>query len=184
MALQDAVAKIGGNVIFRFVLLIIGALSIWNCSADSGVAVSAEREGNMFGKAKNTESYVIASPLAGVLVRDGVPVKNAVLLRRLTWSGNEDGILQEFTTDDQGNFSLPAFEQELKLSFLVQFVGKSKIYFEREDPDHLIWYAPKFSGEMYSEMGGPLKDVVCDLASPKGAVDIGTWRVLTRCSWQ
>lgn len=138
----------------------------------------------MFGKGKNEETFVIASPLAGVLLQDGKPVANARILRRLTWNGNEEGVLQEFSTDGDGRFSLPAHEESLSFNFLVQFVAKSKIYVEREESDQLIWYAPKFSKELYSEMGGELKGVTCDLLNPKNAVDIGSWRVLTRCSWQ
>lgn len=138
----------------------------------------------MFGEEKKKETYVIASPLAGVLLRDGKPMANARLLRRLTWNGNEEGILQEFFTDDQGRFALPAYEENLSFNFLVQFVGKSKVYVEREESDQLIWYAPKFSGEMYSEMGGELKGLICDVLNPRNSVDIGDWRVLTRCSWQ
>lgn len=167
----------------RWFFLVVGISSIWNCSADSGAAISREKEANMFGKGKKEETYVIASPLAGVLLRDGKPMANTRLLRRLTWNGNEEGVLQEFSTDAEGRFSLPAHEESLNFNVLVQFVGKSKVYVEREESDQLIWYAPKFSGEMYSEMGGELTGVVCDLLNPKNAVDIGSWRVLTRCSW-
>jgi len=171
----------GENVRFRLLILIVGVLSIWNCSADSGVAVSAEKEGSMFGKEEKT--YVIASPLAGVLQRDGKPMANTRLLRRLTWSGNEEGILQEFFTDEQGRFSLPVHEEILSLNFLVQFVGKSKVYVEKEGSDHLIWYAPKLAPEIYSETDGPLEELVCDLDSERFVVNMARGNIMTRCEW-
>lgn len=172
---------------FRWFFLLVGISSIWNCSADSGAVVSREKEGNMFGEEKKKETYVIASPLAGVLLRDGKPMANARLLRRLTWNGNEEGILQEFFTDDQGRFELPVHEEKLRLNFLIQFVSKSTVYSENESDENLIWYSSKLTSGLYSELNDKLGEVICDLSDENIVVhgtDSIVPNIMTRCRWE
>lgn len=176
------VSPLEASLLFRWVFLVVGISSIWNCSADSGAAMVSVKEKEMSGKEKE-ETYVIASPLSGVLLRDGKPMANTRLLRRLTWNGNEEGILQEFRTDAEGRFELPVHEEGLSLNFLTQFVSHSEVYVEEVSDEHLVWYSPKLMPEMYGETGGELKELRCDLSSEERVVNMEYSNLLTKCRW-
>ena len=137
----------------------------------------------MFGQPKK-ESYVIFSPLDGLLMQNGKPLANTKIIRRLRWNGNDEGLVEEFETDSEGRFSLPVHEEELSLGMLSQFVGKAKLYVDTEKADNLFWYSPKLTPEIYSETDGPLNNLVCDISFPETVVNLSTWNILTKCQWQ
>lgn len=137
----------------------------------------------MFGK-KSTQTYVIFSPMQGVLLQDGKPLANTKIIRKLAWNGNEDGVVEEFVTDENGYFSLPVYEQELSLGMLNQFVGKADLEFETPTQRDYLWTSSKFFPEIFAETDGELEDLVCDIASEEIAVPMGPTSILTRCRWK
>ena len=55
--------------------------------AEENVNEISNKESTMlglFGK-KETEKYVVSSPLEGILVKDGQPLVNTKIIRRLRW---------------------------------------------------------------------------------------------------
>ena len=133
----------------------------------------------------STKTYVIASPLEGKLVDGGSAMANAKLVRKLEWNGDKEGVEEQvFHTDGDGNFSLPLFEVETTMRGLEQFVGKSKIYFENtEQARELLWYSATMKEEVYSDTGGPVGDLVCDISNPKVVTQETPRKVTTRCRW-
>lgn len=137
----------------------------------------------MFTKG-STEKYVIFSPMEGVLMQNGEPLPNTKIVRRLRWNGNDDGLVEEFLTDDQGRFSLPVHEEELAIGMLGQFVGKADLEIESDHGRDYLWTSSKFYPEIYSETGGEISGLVCDIESEEIAVPMGPTSILTKCRWK
>ena len=139
--------------------LILGILSLTlllGCTPKSESATiitnsKAQKETSMFGFLieKETKKYVIASPLSGVLMKGGKPLINTKIVRRLTWNGNDSGILQEFMTDGKGAFSIPVHEETLTLSGITEFVASNALYVHEATEESLFWYSPKRHGKNF-----------------------------------
>lgn len=127
------------------------------------------------------KSYVIASPMEGVLLKDGKPLPRAKIIRTLKWNGNEEGLITEHYTDDEGKFSLPIHKEELALGILDQFVGKMMLDVELGGKVYELWYNSTFSEG--DESGGPIEGLVCDIGTPEVVFNIGINKFMTRCRW-
>lgn len=137
----------------------------------------------MFIKAKK-ENYVIFSPMEGVLLKNGAPLPNTKIIRKLRWNGNEDGLVEEFFTDEKGYFFLPIHEEELSLNMLSQFVAKAELEAETEDGISEFWYSSKLVPELHSETEGPITDLVCQIDAEEIAVPVSPIAILTKCHWK
>lgn len=137
----------------------------------------------LFGK-KEENIYVISSPLEGVLVKGGKPLANTKIIRRLSWNGNDEGIVDEFTTDDEGHFDIPTHEQSLSIGKLTEFVGTVTLYIESIDDDNFFYHSSKRSAEIYSDTKEPLEELVCDMAQEEALVDISRVGIFSRCKWK
>lgn len=137
----------------------------------------------MFNKAEK-ENYVIFSPMEGVLLKNGAPLPNTKIIRKLRWNGNEDGLVEEFFTDEKGYFSLPIHEEELSLNMLSQFVAKAELEAETEDGIFEFWYSSKLVPELHSETEGPITDLVCQIDAEEIAVPVSPIAILTKCHWK
>jgi hypothetical protein len=142
-----------------------------------------EKEFSMFTKA-STKNYVIFSPLEGVLTRGDQPLANVTIKRRLRWNGNEEGLIEYFTTNEYGHFSLPIHEEDLALGMLNQFVAKVELTI---NDNELIWYGNKMFPEIYSETNGPVNELICDISAEEIPIfldDSVVPNILTKCRWQ
>lgn len=137
----------------------------------------------IFGK-KGTEKFVISSPLNGILVREGEALPNTKIIRRLTWSGNDEGIVDEFITDDNGNFNIPVHEELLTIGKLTEFVGTVTLYIKSIDDENFFYHSTKRSAEIYSDTKEPLQELVCDMAHDEALVDISRVGIFSRCKWK
>ncbi|KGJ96921.1 DUF6795 domain-containing protein [Colwellia psychrerythraea] len=137
----------------------------------------------IFGKDEQVK-YVISSPLNGVLVRDGKALANAKIIRRLSWSGNDVGVIDEYLTDDEGYFDIPMHEESLSLGKLTEFVGSITLYIETIDDDNFFYHSSKRSPEIYSDTEAHLEDLVCDMAQEEELVDISRVGIFSRCKWK
>ncbi len=141
----------------------------------------------MFGK-KSSQTYVIFSPMHGVLMQDGKLLSHTKIIRRLRWNGNdEEGLVEEFMTDETGRFSLPIHEVQLSPGMLSQFVGKADLEVETNNGIDTIWFSSKLMPEVYSETGEPLSELVCDTEVEEVPVFIGgniVPNIITKCRWK
>ncbi|TYK65551.1 DUF6795 domain-containing protein [Colwellia echini] len=137
----------------------------------------------LFGK-KEGEVYVISSPLEGTLVKNGQPLANTKIIRRLRWNGNDDGVVDEFQTDENGNFNIPAHEEILSIGKLTQFVSNIELFSESETDDNFFWYSNKFSGELFSDFETPVKSLVCDIDDNESRVELKHGAVYSKCRWE
>lgn len=136
----------------------------------------------MFIQAKK-KKYVISSPLEGVLMNGDQPLRNTTITRRLRWNGNEEGLVQHFTSDEQGRFSLPVHEEELVLGMFNQFVAKVDMSVEIDGVSYDIWYSTKFEPEIFAETGRQAQELVCDITEAELTVRPGISKVSTICRW-
>ena len=133
------------------------------------------------------KNYVIASPLDGVLIEKGEPASNVKITRILTWNANEQGLIQHFTTDADGKFSLPLHEDSFKMSSLTQFTANQTLLLNygevTEDP---IWISGHLTGELYGETGGSrIEFVTCDTYNELRPVyGNGITLLSTKCRWE
>lgn len=153
------------------------------CNADNATNNEVLKAEDMFSK-KKSENYVIFSPLEGVLMQEGNPLANTKIIRRLKWNGNEDGLVETFTSDELGRFSLPIHEEELSLGMLNQFVASADLEIETENGSDYLWTSSKFFPEIYTETDGKVAELVCDIASEEIAVPMGATSILTKCRWK
>lgn len=130
-----------------------------------------------------TKTYVIASPLKGVLLKDGKPLKNTKIIRTLKWNGNEGGLRTEHYSDEEGNFSLPVHEEDLALGVLDQFVAKMSIDVEVGGDTYELWYSAKLREDIYGETDGEVQGLVCDISNDEITVPTAPTAILTRCRW-
>lgn len=133
---------------------------------------------------KDADNYVISSPLEGMLVENGEPLKNHKIVRHLTWSGNEEGIVDEFFTDDKGYFVIPVHEERLTIGKLTEFVGTITLYSNSMTDDNFFYNSAKRSGEIYSDTKAPLQALVCDIHDEAELVEISRVGIYSRCKWK
>ncbi len=170
------------SLVIIFVALLSALLS--GCNTDTSSNTESDREPEMFGK-KSSQTYVIFSPMQGVLMQDGKPLSHTKIIRRLRWNGNdEEGLVEEFMTDEAGRFSLPIHEEQLSFGMLSQFVGKADLEVEIAESTEYLWTSSKFTPEVFAETEGELKELICDMASEEIAVPMGPTSILTKCRWK
>ena len=134
-------------------------------------------------KAEN-KTYVIFSPMEGMLTADGKPLANIKITRELSWNANEAGVIEHFYTDDKGYFKLPLREESFKMSNLTQFVANQFLTVDINGQEDEIWTCGKLSEDLFGETGNELKSLVCDLSNQASRVAGDVRGVLvTKCRW-
>lgn len=64
-------------------------------------------------------------------------------------------------------------------------MAKANLYVNiEEDDNNLIWYNPKLLPEIYSESGGEIKELVCDIDMTEIVVNNQISNILTKCRWK
>ncbi len=140
-----------------------------------------------FMKKSEEKTYVICSPIEGVLMDKGKPLANTKIIRKLTWNANQEGLVEEFFTDEKGHFSLPLHEETFNMgSILTQFVAHQYIEVERNGELEDIWISAQQSGELYGETAGKkIGSLTCDRSSELVPVYGENQRLLgTKCRWE
>jgi len=175
----------------RILISLLSFIILLGCSGESSSQdkitekKAANKESSvlgLFGK-KEEKEYVISSPLEGTLTKDGKPLVNSEIIRRVYWNGNDEGVVDVFKSDEFGMFKIPAYKVALKLSSMAEFVGKVELFAISESDSNFFWYSVKRSEEIYSDFDGPLKGLICDLAKPDITVEMKEFPAITRCRW-
>ncbi len=168
----------------RFVLVMILALLLIGCEAEKDSLNPSEIK-TMFGK-KEKKTYVISSPMEGVLMKGGTPLPNTKIIRTLFWNGIDEDkqkLVQEFVTDDEGRFSLPIHEDRMALGMLTQFVSTTALEAEIDGQKVLLWYHGKLEENVYAETNGPISNLVCDISNEEIRVRPDITTITTVCRW-
>ncbi len=156
----------------------------YQSSTKNAEQASINKENNMFGLfgKKELKNYYISSPLQGQLVKDGQPMANTKIIRRLTWNDNEEGIWDEIFTDENGYFDIPAHQEKLPLGPMTEFIGGITLYAEEKNEENCVWHSTKREAHIYSDIEKPLVGLVLDLSKEELATRIGN-PILFRGSW-
>jgi len=169
--------------LIKILTLLLPIILLTACNTGDATNNETLKAQDMFTK-KKSENYVIFSPMEGILMQDGKPLPNTKIIRRLKWNGNEDGLVEEFTTDEQGQFSLPLHEEALSLGMLIQFVASADLEFKTENGNEYLWTSSKFFPEIYTETNGKVDELICDINFEEIAVPMGATSILTKCRWK
>jgi hypothetical protein len=158
---------------------------IHQSSTENAEQASINKENSMFGLfgKKELKNYYISSPLQGQLVKDGKPMVNTKIIRKLRWNDNDEGIWDEIFTDENGYFDIPAHQEKLALSTMTEFVGSITLFAEQESEENCFWNSSKREAHNYSDIKKPLTGLTFDLSKEELAADIDLNTVLFRGSW-
>jgi hypothetical protein len=107
---------------------------------------------------------VLFSPVHGVVLKNGVPVENAVVRQEVSFF-DEKIPPQRVSSDASGKFSFPAVERNAGLSRLVphQPVIMQTILITHDGVEYEAWMHTKNSYEENSELDGRPLNLECDL---------------------
>lgn len=138
----------------------------------------------MFGFGnKSEETFVTSSPIEGKIMNEGLPVANARIVRKVRSNKHQDWVVEEFSTDENGFFSLPVREETYALG-LTQFVSATQVDIEINGELINFWYSNSLKGEIYAEFGGAkLKELSCELTSEEIIINGDFHNILTKCTW-
>ncbi|WP_045827373.1 DUF6795 domain-containing protein [Teredinibacter turnerae] len=117
----------------------------------------------LFIKNPPPTSYVISSPLSGLLQKDGVE--------------------QAFYSDENGDFDLPAHEETLEIPALVPFVAKTDLYAIVDGKRDQFWFSSKMDKGIDSEFERPPAGMVCDLTTEMTRIESSGGLCGSTCNW-
>lgn len=128
--------------------------------------------------------YVVSPPFEGRLLNAGKPLANTKIIRRVQYYGKDDWVEEDYKTDGDGYFNIPALDVTMRLSFLAQFTASTALYIETTNQDRLIWNS--FSGE--ENMHSQFLDVkpvnfICDLTIEETYRSNGVSNFVAKCVW-
>lgn len=127
------------------------------------------------------KEYVVCRELGGQLTRNGEPLANVTITRTLSWNGNEDGQKDSFTTDANGNFSIPAHSEVLALNFMTEYVGKSRLEVDLDGQAVIIWNEGLRREK--PESIGNITQMSCEVTGGRERVNSGSGLLGTVCKW-
>ena len=136
------------------------------------------------------KTYVVASPYSGRLFKDGKPVVNVKLIHELRWTQHdEEPMIRELQTDNDGYFEVDGFSVELELSPFQEFNGRSYIYAKGEEatgfengPDYFMTIS-RGDLEEGAEFGDQPVGMRCELTSSSQGFDLNGAIGSTKCTW-
>lgn len=166
------------------VLILTLAASI-GCSDENTPLIQSHKENSMFGFGnKSEETFVTSSPIEGKILNEGLPVANARIVRKVRSNKHQDWVVEEFSTDENGFFSLPVREETYSLG-LTQFVSATQVDIEIDGELVNFWYSNSLKGEIYAEFGGSeLKELLCELTDEEIIINDDLHNIITKCTWK
>jgi hypothetical protein len=166
------------------IALLFMLLASSGCLDENTSLIQNHKENNMFGFGNNSEeTFVTSSPIEGKILNEGLPVANARIVRKVRSNKHQDWVVEEFSTDENGFFSLPVREETYSLG-LTQFVSATQVDIEIDSELVNFWYSNSLKGEIYAELGGTeLEELSCELTSEKIIINGDFHNILTKCTW-
>ena len=133
---------------------------------------------------RDLDRICLMSAISGTLMRDGQPVKQALIKQSVSRVYSEGFVEKETTTDDEGYFEFPAIFEDKKPFIMVPSFGIGQtltLYEENEETE--FWIGSKRDGNVNSEAKGNKVDVSCKLEKESSLIFIGESRFVTTCEW-
>jgi Domain of unknown function (DUF6795) len=121
------------------------------------------------------------SKISGVILIDGIPVKNAKLVRTVNLSSKET---DETRTDDNGHFEMPAVFARTITKYLPQeFSSNQEIIVHYNNKAYRIWSAVKRKPEENIEARGKPLVVKCELSGEETMIKVNNSPIFSLCTW-
>lgn len=130
------------------------------------------------------EKVCIASGISGVILRNGQPVTNLIVRRKLSWKSEKWDEIEEIETDTNGKFSFSTRWEKIRLRLMTQpaFIIEIDVLDESlEEP--IIFSTTKLGIEEYSEFDGIPNNLKCELTDEIRKVDTKYGFIGTNCYW-
>ena len=129
------------------------------------------------------KEVVVFSPLSGRLEKSGVPMANVDLILKIKIDKKTKEYI--YKTDSEGHFSLPKITEAMIVSPFAQMVVTHRIsVFDHDGEEIKIWRANKMDPDMFSETGGQVEGLICDLESSPVTHEEFRGIFITLCKWK
>ena len=111
------------------------------------------------------KTFVLFSPVSGVVTKDGQPVAGAEVEQHYVWHWKDQSASTTVTTDGEGRFSFPQVTGSSFLGGLMPHepVVEQRIVIRYEGREYLAWKHAKHSYEAGGELGGVPLELECAL---------------------
>ena len=125
------------------------------------------------------------SAISGTITLNGKPAAGAKLIRTTGKAHTHGQLVDDTTTNDQGQFEMPGvFERVLLAKFLpMEFVAAQEIVVEYDGVTYKMWAGVKREREVNSESSGRPLVVACELTDEPKSVSVGGGFVNSICEW-
>lgn len=121
------------------------------------------------------------SAMSGVILKNGEPVKHALVKRETHW---QNKVSDETTTDEKGYFEFPArFERSIAAVLPQEFVVGQSIFVTHESNEYKIWAGVKRKKYENSETDGDPIKLTCELEQEREAIFVKNQSFITQCKW-
>ena len=145
-----------------------------------------DKETSMFDWFK--KEYNLSPPLEGVLLKDGQPLAHTTITRYVNSAGYEGDRVDEFITDAQGHFVIPASYAKLYIGPMSEFWANCALTLgpANEELSNILWFSNKFNGELYSDIQQPLEELICEVNASelRVAPPRSSNHITTVCRWK
>ena len=133
---------------------------------------------------RDLDRICLMSAISGTLMRDGQPVKQALIKQSVSRVYSEGFVEKETTTDDKGYFEFPAiFEDKKPFVMIPSFgIGQDLTVYQNDEETN-FWLGIKIDGYENSEARNKQLFISCDLNHEENKIYIDGSRYFTLCQW-
>ena len=129
----------------------------------------------------NIGKACLFSNISGVILLDGKPVENALLIRTIEFSNKKT---DKTRTDSNGYFEMPAiFERSVKNILPQEFSSAQEIELVYKGQSYAIWSGVKRKPDENSESQGKPLVVKCELNSERNFIQVDNSPIFSLCTW-
>ena len=119
-------------------------------------------------------NYHIFSEVRGVVTSNGQPVSGATIERSYDWTWKGDSDRDQTTTNDKGEFRLPAITRTAFLGWLPhQVMIRQTIQIKHANKTHDAWLYTKSNYREHGELNGRPINLYCSLEAPVARKESG-----------
>lgn len=118
------------------------------------------------------EKVCIASGISGVILRNGQPVPDLIVRRKLSWKSENWDEIEEIKTDPKGKFSFSTRWEKIRFKFMTQPAFITEIDVQDDSlVEPIIFSTTKLAIEEYAEFDGIPNNFKCELTDEIRKVD-------------
>ncbi|QLE86644.1 hypothetical protein FLM48_17135 [Shewanella sp. Scap07] len=144
----------------------------------------------MLGMLRKKYTVELCPEVKGQLTINGLPVKNQVVERSLTYGDEE--YTDSAITDSNGHFSFnnKQLQSHFPGNILHEPIVRQAIYVDYKDDNYLLWHAYQDGTEPAVEFEQMLERIVAELTTPEKefripsqTIDGKSYKIYSICNW-